>query len=56
MMVETIIVIWAAMIAVMAIGIPTTMISAMIVIFLVGLIRAESFVSLKIRLIDVDRE
>jgi hypothetical protein len=55
-MVGTIVVVRAAVMAVMAVGVPAAVMSAMTVIFLVGLIRAESFVSLKIRLIDVGRE
>lgn len=48
--------IWAAMIVVITIEVLATIISAMIVIFLVSLIYAKSFVSLKIRLIDVDQK
>jgi len=55
-MVGTIVVIRAAVMAVMAVGVRAAVMSAMTVIFHVDLIRAESFVSLKIRLIDVDRE
>ena len=55
-MVGTIVVVRAAVMAVMAVGVRAAVMSAMTVIFLVGLIRAVSFVSLKICLIDVGRE